>query len=153
MDFGNGDQPYFERNSRDLNLGEVIFERWCAEDGMEFHRLGYQEKGAIIPGWFKVAQAIRQMPDYLVEKNGKMAVVSVKGTLKFKTVDYDRLNWFEETYATERCPFRFVIATTKGVTWLTTDELRQCYEASTVQGVWQSDNKAWKELNLNALGK
>lgn len=152
MDYGSGEQSYHQRNGRATNLGEQLFETWCTANDFQFYRLGYQEKTGPIPGWYKVADAIRQMPDYLVAKEGRLATVSVKGTWKFKTEDYDRLSWFQETYATERCPFRFVIATTKGVTWLTTDELRQCYEASTVQGVWP-DGKAWRELSPYALAK
>ena len=151
MDYGSGDQGYFQRNGRDINLGEKLFESWCDANGYTAHRLGYPEKTGIIYDWFKVAKAIRQMPDYLVSKAGRLATVSVKGTWKFKAQDYDRLSWFDETYGTERCPFRFVIATTRGVTWLTTDEIRELYEASTTEGVWP-DGKVWRELSPYALG-
>ena len=152
MDYGSGHQGYFQRNGRDINLGEQLFESWCEGNGYKAYRLGYAEKTGPIIGWFKLSQTIRQMPDYVVAKDDRLAVVSVKGTWKFKTEDYDRLSWFEETYSTERCPFRFVIATTRGVTWLTTDEIRERYEASTNDGVWP-DGKAWRELSPYALGE
>ena len=152
MDYGNGAQSYQERNARTVNLGEQLFESWCEHHGYTAKRHGYDEKTGIIPGWHKVATVIRQMPDYIVTKDDRMAVVSVKGTLKFKAQDYDRLDWFEQTYATPDCPFRFVFARHNGVTWLTTSEVRKAYEASTNQGVWP-DGKAWRELNLYALGK
>lgn len=151
-DYGNGHQTYEERNARTVNLGEQLFEAWCSENDYECYRLGYDEKTGIIPGWHRVAQTIRQMPDYLVKKGDRMAVVSVKGTLKFKDQDYKRLDWYEQTYATDSCPFRIVIARPNGMTWLTTEHVRQAYEASTNHGVWP-DGKAWRELDLNALAK
>ena len=151
MDYGNGDQPYFERNAKDVNLGEKLFESWCDSRGMEYYRLGYDEKTGPIIGWYKVAQAIRQMPDYLVKANGRMAVVSVKGTWKFKVEDYKRLDWFEETYATDRCPLRFVFATPSKVVWANSEQVKKAYEASTKHGEW-SDGKAWRELDSDALG-
>jgi hypothetical protein len=147
MDYGNGNQSFSQRNARSVNLGEQLFESWCKTNQYSLHRLGYDEKTGPIDGWFKMSLIIRQMPDYLVKKDNRLAVVSVKGTLKFKTEDYDNLTWFEDMYATQQCPLRFVIARTNGITWLSTDELRQAYEASTNHGVWP-DGKAWRELKL-----
>ena len=152
VDYGNGEQSYSQRNARSINLGEQLFEAWCNTNGMKLRRLGLDEKEALVPGWHKLNPVIRQMPDYIAMKDDRQAVVSVKGTLKFKAQDYDRLSWFEDMYASQDCPLRFVIATTRGITWLSTDELRQAYEASTNQGVWP-DGKAWRELDLYAMGK
>lgn len=146
-DYGNGYQSYEQRNARAVNLGEQLFEAWCKENDYGCHRLGYDEKTGIIPGWHKVAQTIRQMPDYLVTKENRLAVVSVKGTLKFKEQDYKRLDWYEQTYATPDCPYRIVIATTRGIIWLTTAQVRQAYETSTNHGTWP-DGKSWRELNI-----
>ena len=152
MSYGNGEQSFSQRNARSVNLGEQLFESWCEANSYTLHRIGYDEKTGPIEGWFKLSPVIRQMPDYLVKKDGRLAVTSVKGTLKFKEQDYDRLTWFEDMYASPGCPLRFVIATTTAITWLTTDQLRQAYEASTNQGVWP-DGKAWRELNINAMGE
>lgn len=151
MDYGNGNQSYTERNARTINLGEQLFEDWCKSNEYGCYRIGYDEKTGIIDGWYKVAQSIRQMPDYLVTKGNRMAVVSVKGTLKFKAQDFNRLDWYEETYGTDECPFRFVFSTRDRIIWLTTAQVREAYEASTNVGVWP-DGKQWRELNLNALG-
>jgi hypothetical protein len=109
---GHGDQSYEERNNRPDNYGEQLFVDYCRLEGYKLHRIGFDEKQDKVQGFYNLNKIIRQLPDYvcLSPASGRMEVVSVKGTNKFKEEDYNNLTWLESVYASPKAPLRFVFA-------------------------------------------
>jgi hypothetical protein len=76
-----------------------------------------------------------------------MAVVSVKGTNKFKEEDYNNLTWLESVYASAKAPLRFVFAIRGQVYWRTSTEVAELYREATEQGQW-ADGKIYRVLEI-----
>lgn len=146
---GHGNQSYEERNNRPDNYGEQLFIDYCRVEGYKLHRIGFDEKQDKVQGFYNLNKVIRQLPDFvcLSPASGRMAVVSVKGTSKFKEEDYNNLNWMESVYSTPKAPLRFVFAIRGQIYWRTTQEVAQLYRESSDEGQW-SDGKTYRVLNL-----
>lgn len=146
---GHGDQSYEERNNRPDNYGEQLFVDYCRLEGYKLHRLGFDEKQDKVQGFYNLNKIIRQLPDYvcLSPASGRMAVVSVKGTTKFKEDDYNNLRWLETVYSSPKAPIRFVFAIKGQIHWRTIQEVADLYRASTEAGQWP-DGKTYKVLDI-----
>jgi hypothetical protein len=146
---GHGGQSYEERNNRPDNYGEQLFVDYCRLEGYKLHRIGFDEKQDKVQGFYNLNKVIRQLPDYvcLSPASGRMAVVSVKGTNKFKEEDYNNLSWLESVYATPKAPLRFVFAIRGQIHWKTTVEVVELYRNATEEGRWP-DGKTYRVLNL-----
>ena len=146
---GNGNQSYEERNNRPDNFGEQLFIDYARQQGYRLHRIGFDEKQDKVEAFYQLNQTIRQLPDFICLRpgTGRMAVVSVKGSSKFKEEDYNRLRWLEETYGTPKAPVRFVFALRSGIYWRTVQEVAELYRTSTDEGQWP-DGKRYRVLNI-----
>jgi len=102
-----------------------------------------------VEAFYQLSKTIRQLPDYVCLRpgTGRMAVVSVKGTNKFKQEDYDRLTWLEQTFGSPKAPLRFVFALRSGVHWRTVQEVAELYRTSTDEGRW-ADGKGYRILDI-----
>jgi hypothetical protein len=146
---GHGDQSYEERNNRPDNYGEQLFIDYCRVEGYKLHRIGFDEKQDKVQGFYNLNKIIRQLPDYicLSPASGRMAVVSVKGTNKFKEEDYNNLRWLETVYASPKAPLRFVFAIRGQVYWKTSAEVAELYRQSVEEGQW-TDGKKYRVLEI-----
>jgi len=146
---GHGNQSYEERNNRPDNYGEQLFIDYCRTEGYKLHRIGFDEKQDRVQGFYNLNKVIRQLPDFvcLSPASGRMAVVSVKGTNKFKEEDYNNLNWLESVYASPKAPVRFVFAIRGQIHWYTTTQVAELYRQSTAEGQW-SDGKTYRILDI-----
>jgi hypothetical protein len=149
MTNGHGDQSYEERNNRPDNYGEQLFVDYCRLEGYKLHRIGFDEKQDKVQGFYNLNKVIRQLPDYvcLSPASGRMAVVSVKGTNKFKQEDFNNLNWLETVYSTPKAPLRFVFAIRGQVYWYTTSQVSELYRQATTEAHWP-DGKTYRELDI-----
>lgn len=145
MSYGSGSDSYQERNNRDINIGESQFEEYLKRIGYTWRRLGFDEKNDPVDQFYNLNSNIRKLPDYIVYSPKGMAVVSVKGSLKFKQEDYLKLDWFEEIYSSPKCPLFYAFSTRFGVAWKTTDQVRQAYEAAKIDEQWP-DQKIYRSL-------
>lgn len=146
---GDGQQTYTQRNNRNINLGEHLFEQYCDRMGYTYNRLGFDEKHNPVPNFYLLNDTIRHLPDYVVQRpNAKrIGLAAVKGTRKIKKEEYDRIDWMEQTYSGTDSEFWFVFALSDGVYWRSPQQVKALWEESTVTGVWP-DGKQWKELTL-----
>ena len=146
---GHGNQSYEERNNRPDNYGEQLFIDYCRVEGYKLNRIGFDEKQDKVPHFYNLNKLIRQLPDYVCSSpvSGRMAVVSVKGTSKFKEEDYNSLNWMEQNYSSPKAPLRFVFAIRGQIHWRTVQEVAELYRTSTEEGQWP-DGKRYRVLNL-----
>lgn len=146
---GHGNQSYEERNNRPDNYGEQLFIDYCRNEGYKLHRIGFDEKQDKVQNFYNLSKTIRQLPDFVCisPASGRMAVVSVKGTNKFKEEDFNNLTWLESAYATPKAPLRFVFAIRGQIHWKTVPEVAELYRTSTAEGEWP-DGKKYRILNL-----
>ena len=149
MTNGHGDQSYEERNNRPDNYGEQLFIDYARVQGYRLHRIGFDEKQDKVEAFYQLSKTIRQLPDFVCLRpgTGRMAVVSVKGTSKFKEEDYNNLSWLESVYSTPKAPLRFVFALKTGIYWRTVQEVAKLYRESTEEGRWP-DGKGYRVLDL-----
>lgn len=146
---GHGNQSYEERNNRPDNYGEQLFVDYCRVEGYKLHRIGFDEKQDKVQNFYNLNKVIRQLPDYVCisPASGRMAVVSVKGTNKFKEQDFNNLSWLESVYASPKAPLRFVFAIRGQIHWRTTQEVAELYRTATEEGQWL-DGKAYRVLDI-----
>lgn len=146
---GHGGQSYEERNNRPDNYGEQLFIDYCRLEGYKLHRIGFDEKQDKVQNFYNLSKTIRQLPDFVCisPASGRMAVVSVKGTNKFKEEDFNNLTWLESAYASPKAPLRFVFAIRGQIYWKTVPEVAELYRTSTIEEQWP-DGKTYRILNL-----
>lgn len=145
----DGELTYAERNNRPDNFGEQLFIDYCRHQGYTCRRIGFDEKIGQIPNYWDLNKVLRQLPDFIVARpsTGRMAVVQVKGTNKFKEDDYNNLAWSESVYGSAKAPLRYVFALKSGIVWKTVSEVAELYRTATEEGQWP-DGKRYRVLNL-----
>ena len=154
MNFGNGEESYEERNARRVNIGEENFIKLCEERGVWYQRLGFDEKLGKVPNFFRLNATIRHLPDFVVSFTNKTTgeeetrLIAVKGTANFKREDYEKLDWFEQTYSSHRAPLYFVFMVADKAYWKTVKEVKELFEAANYDKIWESDKKQYRTLKL-----
>lgn len=98
-----GSYTYQERQTVS-NLGEELFEQYCRENNYTFTRLGFDEKNASVPNFYKLNSLIRNLPDYVISRGNETLIVNVKGTGNFKKKEVDLIPLFLEWYGTKEAP-------------------------------------------------
>lgn len=146
---GDASQSFKERNSTGINQGEQLFEAYCQRVGAFFYRFGFDEKLNQIPKFYHLNPILRHLPDYIVHnpKTGKTMAVEVKGSLNYKTSDFDRLADYKEAYGTQQAPYLIVFALPERIIWATPTDVADAYEWSTTLGQW-SDGVKYRTLTL-----
>ena len=84
MTYGNASQDYQGRQSVGVNIGEQIFEQWCERTGWNCTRLGFDEKFANVGAFYNLNPVLRNMPDYVIQRDDRTFAVNVKGTPNIK---------------------------------------------------------------------
>jgi hypothetical protein len=145
----DGDKSYKERNARPDNFGEELFIDHCRVNGLTCRRIGFDEKQGSIPNYWELNKVIRQLPDFVVTRpdTNRIAVVQVKGTLKFKQDDYNNLGWAESVYGTPKAPLWYVFALKSGIYWRTVKQVAELYRTATEEGQWP-DGKTYRVLDI-----
>ena len=99
----NGSNTYEERQSIS-DLGEQLFEEWATKNGYVFNRIGFHSKNASVPNFFRLNNVLRNIPDYILQKNGKTYVVNVKGTANIKLKEIMMLDLLVKAYSSDNAP-------------------------------------------------
>ena len=99
----DGDLSYFQRQKL-KNVGEEIFETYCASKNYNLKRIGFDEKRNNIHNFFHLNVALRNIPDYILDTGDTTFVVNVKGTANFKKSEIDLLPFFMEWYSSKKAP-------------------------------------------------
>jgi hypothetical protein len=125
----NGNNSYQQRNSG-VNLGEQLFEEYCAKRQVFFRRLGFDEKNDPVPNFYTINPLVRNLPDYIVANDKGSKLVSVKGTANFKKTEVMMIPQFMEWYHTKDCPlwYAFCFSGQNTPTFRTPDQVIQLYQ-------------------------
>lgn len=97
----NSNNTYQERQSV-ANYGEEMFEKYCLDKGYTIYRLGFDEKNANVPNFFKLNPMLRNLPDYVVNTNNATYVVNVKGTNAIKQSEMQILTELIACYSSKQ---------------------------------------------------
>lgn len=111
MSKGNAGQTYLERQSV-RNTGEDLFLEWANRKGYKVHRLGFDEKGGNVDNFYELNFYLRNIPDFVITKNDKIAVVNVKGTPNMKWKEVSMLPNLMEIYSEKNAPFFYAFCFT-----------------------------------------
>ena len=104
MNYGNAAQSYDQRQGVGVNIGEELFMQWCDRHGWDFTRLGFDEKFANVNAFFNLNAVLRNMPDYVIQRENRMFVVNVKGTPNIKENERLLLPNLIDAYSTQNAP-------------------------------------------------
>jgi len=131
-DFGDGTQSFEERQSQKTNLAEELFKRWAVKTGISVYRLGFDEKAERLPqAHFNLLPgAIRKLPDFVAIGKDRR-IVEVKGTPRFKRIDYELIDERVRLFHTAFTPlfFAFCFRGQEPI-WKTPEEVKMLYEAA-----------------------
>lgn len=126
---------YQKRNSI-KDLGEQLFEQYCAKQGYKAVRLGFDPKKDPIKDFYKINPLLRNIPDYIVETPIGNFVVQVKGTANIKKKEVELIPLFLEWYSSKDAPlvYAFCFAERKP-RLIYADQVIELYKNS-VDKVW-----------------
>lgn len=99
----NGSNNYSDRNS-EPNIGEILFEKYCSDNGFFCTRIGFDEKNESVPEFFNLNHCMRNLPDYYISKNQRSWLVMVKGTGNIKKSEVELIPKFVEWYSDIKSP-------------------------------------------------
>jgi len=99
----NNTNSYEERQSV-FDLGEQLFEQWALQNNYIFHRIGFHSKNNSVPNFFRLNTVLRNIPDYILNKDNKTYVVNVKGTANIKLKEMLMLDKFVNAYSNDNAP-------------------------------------------------
>ena len=132
----NGNASFTERNNININIGEERFLEYCQRKGVIVRRLGFDEKHGKLERFFSLPDAIRLLPDFVVENDDRIVLVEVKGSANFKQRDYQRIDWLVEHFTNASTVLWFVFALPDGLIWAKPEQVKEMFESSTSHGVW-----------------
>lgn len=104
MTVANGSNSYQERQTIGVNIGEQLFMEWAEAKGYVATRIGSDSRDNHIPCFSRLNSILRNMPDFVLNKNGKTYVVSVKGTANIKNKEIRLLPDLVKSYSSRRAP-------------------------------------------------
>lgn len=133
-----------ERNSV-RNVGEDRFEEYCNGRGLKFWRMGFDEKQSPVSSFWKVHPLVRSLPDYLVDRNGKLFWVHVKGTPCLKVDDLLLYSQFERDLSAD-CDFYIAFCFEGAPIFKQLPQVRELMTGLRIQA-W-SDGKQYMRLPL-----
>jgi len=99
----SGSKSFQERNSI-KDIGEQLFEKYCAEQKYKVIRLGFNPNENQINDFYKINPLLRNIPDYIVETPKGNFVVQVKGTANIKKKEIELIPLFLEWYSSKDAP-------------------------------------------------
>lgn len=101
-----GEKTYEQRITS--NIGEELFEAYCAKQGYHFNRIGFDEQNGYVPNFQKLNPLLRNLPDYVVNTGEDTYVVCVKGTANIKKKEVDLLPLMGEWFSSRNAPLVYV---------------------------------------------
>lgn len=150
MTYGHAAQTYEERQSVGVNLGEELFLKWCSRHQWDVTRLGFDEKGANVGGFYNLNRWLRNLPDFVIEKDGRTFVVNVKGTANIKGAERAMIPGLTKIYASDSAPLLYAFAIrNEPIRFASADQVMYLYD-NEFDKTW-SDGKVYRTLDLNAL--
>jgi len=111
MSKGNASQTYLERQSV-RNTGEDLFLEWASRKGYKVHRLGFDEKDGNVDNFYELNFFLRNIPDFVITREDKIAVVNVKGTPNMKWKEVSMLPNLMEIYSEKNAPLIYAFCFT-----------------------------------------
>lgn len=100
----NGTHSYEERQKIGENRGEELFVAWANSKGFTATRIGSDSRDNYILNFPRLNSVLRNMPDFVLNRNGKTYVVSVKGTANIKVKEMKLLPKLIASYSSKRAP-------------------------------------------------
>lgn len=150
MTYGNATQDYETRQAVGINIGEELFMQWCNRNQWNCQRLGFDEKYANVNSFFNLNAVLRNMPDYVVQKDERVFVVNVKGTANIKENERLLLPDLINAYSTKKAPLVYAFCMRdKPVKFVSAEQLMASYDIEHDQR-W-SDGKIFRKLRLEYL--
>lgn len=147
MSYGNAAQTYEQRQNVGVNIGEELFMQWCNRHGWECERLGFDEKFSNVPNFYNLNAILRNMPDYVIQREGRIFVVNVKGTPNIKENERLMLPDLITAYSTERAPLVYAFCMrNKMVKFCEAEHVIELYDLEHDQR-W-SDGKVYRQLKM-----
>ena len=133
----NNTNTYEERQSVS-DIGEELFEQWAKDKGYQINRIGFHSKDDPVPMFHKVNKILRNMPDYILNRDRKTYVVNVKGTANIKNKEIRMLPQLVHSYSTPRAPLIYAFCF-KGQTpkLMSVETLEQRFN--------EAEEKAWHD--------
>lgn len=144
----NGNNSYKDRQTVQ-NTGELIFEEYCQSRGVEYKRLGFDEKNNFVPYFWKINPLVRNLPDYFVATKDRAFLVMVKGTCNMKKSEISLIPQFMEWYSSRECPLYYAFCF-KGESkpfFITPDRVIELYQQAEVDKRW-NDGIVYRSLKI-----
>ena len=122
----NNESSYQDRQSN-INKGELIFEKYMANNGYSYKKLGFDEKTNNIEGYWNVHPILRNLPDYTWydKKNKRIFYFQVKGTYSVKIDDLINWNIFESLFCNAKAELRIAFCFEKGIQFYSLQEVKK----------------------------
>jgi hypothetical protein len=145
--YGNAHQNYDQRQGVNVNIGEELFMAWCNRHGWDCTRLGFDEKFANVSAFYNLNAVLRNMPDYVIQREEKMFVVNVKGTPNIKENERLLLPELINAYSTNKAPLVYAFCIrNKMVKFAEAEHVMGLYDIEHDQR-W-SDGKIFRTIRL-----
>ena len=143
----NGNNTYKQRQSVP-NTGEKLFEEYCHKKGIEFKRLGFDEKNNNIPRFWEINPIVRNLPDYFVITKTRNLLVMVKGSPNMKKTEVQMIPQFLEWYGSKDCSlyYAFCFEGRNTPYFRTPDQVIELYKQG--QDKQWTDGKIYRTLQL-----
>lgn len=128
------------------NFGEVRFIASCNKNGWLFKKLGFDNEKEIKEFW-KLNPIIKNIPDFIIQKENQLFVIQVKGTKNFKEKEYKLIDKFIDAYHSTNAPLLYAFCLLQRETiFLKPQQVKELYEQGT-DDQWQ-DGVVFRELNI-----
>lgn len=148
---GNSDMSYAERVKTIKNDGEDLFEKYCTKKQYEFHRIGFDEHENNVANYWRLNEVLRNLPDFVINANGKTYVVCVKGTDKIKQKEMNLLDKMIASYHSKQAPLVYAFCFKENPTpiWIHPQRIVKLYKEA-VDETWH-DGVVFRDLKLRRI--
>jgi len=128
------------------NFGEVRFIASCNKNGWLYKKLGFDNEKEIKEFW-KLNPIIKNIPDFIIQKENQLFVIQVKGTKNFKEKEYKLIDKFIDAYHSINAPLLYAFCLLQRDTiFLKPQQVKELYEQGT-DDQWQ-DGVIFRELDI-----
>lgn len=142
----NGQNTYKQRQSVS-NVGEERFENWCNLRGYKWYRLGFDEKNNNVDLFYLLNEYIRNLPDYFIVKDGKAALVNVKGTCNIKREEVEKIQCRIQSYSSRQVDLLYAFCFEDGVKIIKANSVIEKYYEAKFDKQWD-DGKVYRSLEI-----
>jgi len=144
---GNANENYKQRQSHN-NIAEELFEDWSLKKKYKIFRLGFDEKNKFVNSFYNLSEILRNLPDFVIERDGKIFVVNVKGTSNIKRKEYEMLPKLIDCFSTYKSPliYAFCFTNTEPI-FKNAEKVIELYEHSAEDKTW-SDGVIYRKLKI-----